>query len=83
LLGFINYYKERKAKWIRDLQVILECTNELLSSSKLLFAMKQVTLFIFVAILISSCEVGKQSAAVSQGYANEDTHQGGCCKNAG
>jgi hypothetical protein len=35
--------------------------------------MKQVTLFIFVAILISSCDTGKQTASSSQGYANEDT----------
>ena len=35
--------------------------------------MKQLTLFIFVAILISSCDTGKQTASSSQGYANEDT----------
>ena len=35
--------------------------------------MKQVTLCIFVAILISSCDTGKQAASSNQGYANEDT----------
>ena len=35
--------------------------------------MKQVTLFIFLAILISSCDTGKQATSSSQGYANEDT----------
>src|SRR4051812_37679799 len=54
-------------------QQILKYTAEFLSYSKTLIIMKQVTVFILIAALISSCDTGKQTASSSPGYANEDT----------